>query len=262
MFVRCLCSRRQCHKRTVLAALLTVWQAGLGRFRHVSTWYQNRRRSDHLLQLMKIQGVKLLVRVWVSFIVAVEQVHLAFDQQKKIMCNFPPGSSSSLLKKKERKNLLISQGDDVAARHKKYDFTGCDPMGDLPLDYQLEFLKLSGAGECLVLDQCSSKVSVRPNPHRTREATRVQIRTFFLWCCLVQSGHPHSHQQVPFACVALHVASPHPVWIGPTCIFFALRTAQFDALKKHWILEWFHWCDIDPTDSVPEKSCKHWIYCL
>ena len=41
----------------------------------------------------------------------------------------------------------LFQGDDVAARHKKYDFTGCDPFGDLPIDYHLEYLKLLTAGK-------------------------------------------------------------------------------------------------------------------
>ena len=34
----------------------------------------------------------------------------------------------------------------MATRHRKYDFTGCDPMGDLPIDYELELLKLCSAG--------------------------------------------------------------------------------------------------------------------
>ncbi len=51
---------------------------------------------------------------------------------------------------------------------------------------------------------------VRPNPHWTRAH-----KSFDVAC--VQCGHPHSHQQIPFACGALHVASrvPRPVWIGP-----------------------------------------------
>ena len=31
----------------------------------------------------------------------------------------------------------------------------------------------------------------------------------------MQCGHPHSHQQVLFACVTLCVMFPRPVWIGP-----------------------------------------------
>ncbi len=51
------------------------------------------------------------------------------------------------------------------------------------------------------------KASARPNPHRTRDATRAQIRTFPFDVACLQCGHPHSHQQVPVACMALHVAS-------------------------------------------------------
>ncbi len=57
--------------------------------------------------------------------------------------------------------VFALQGDDFASRNKKYDFTGCDPMGDLPFDYHLELLKLSGSGEfvtCLFTLYSSSVV--------------------------------------------------------------------------------------------------------
>ena len=51
---------------------------------------------------------------------------------------------------------------------------------------------------------------VRPDPHWTR-ARKFECKSFDVAC--VQCGHPHSHQQVPFACVAR--ARARPVWIGP-----------------------------------------------
>ena len=40
-----------------------------------------------------------------------------------------------------------------------------------------------------------------------------QIRSFSFDVACVQCGHPHSHQQAPFACIVHRV--PPPVWIGP-----------------------------------------------
>ena len=51
-------------------------------------------------------------------------------------------------------------------------------------------------------------LSLRPNSHRTRNATRMQRFSFDL--PFVQCEHAHWWQQVPFACVALHCSSPHP----------------------------------------------------
>ena len=41
----------------------------------------------------------------------------------------------------------------------------------------------------------------------TQDAMRAQIKRFSFDIACVQCGHPHSLQQVPFACVALRVAS-------------------------------------------------------
>ncbi len=50
--------------------------------------------------------------------------------------------------------------------------------------------------------------TIRPNPHRTQSRdTRVNWNIFSFDVACVQCGYPHSHQQVPFAHVALHVAS-------------------------------------------------------
>ncbi len=41
--------------------------------------------------------------------------------------------------------------------------------------------------------------------HGTKHARKLECFSFDVAC--VQCGHPHSHQQVPFACIALRVAS-------------------------------------------------------
>ncbi len=51
-------------------------------------------------------------------------------------------------------------------------------------------------------------VVLRPNPHRMH--TRKLDRFSFDVAC-VQCGYSHSHQQVPFACVA----RARPVWMRP-----------------------------------------------
>ncbi len=48
-----------------------------------------------------------------------------------------------------------------------------------------------------------------------RRTCKFECFSFDVAC--VQCGHPHSHQQFPFACVALRRV-PHPVWIGPQSV--------------------------------------------
>ena len=50
--------------------------------------------------------------------------------------------------------------------------------------------------------------TVRPNPHRTR-VCKLECKSFDVAC--VQCGHPHSHQLVPFVCIA----RARPVWMRP-----------------------------------------------
>ncbi len=48
---------------------------------------------------------------------------------------------------------------------------------------------------------------LRPHSHKTRDATRMQIRTQILWCCLGEMWILPLMTKVPFACIALRVAS-------------------------------------------------------
>ncbi len=69
-------------------------------------------------------------------------------------------------------------------------------------------------------------VFLGPHPHRTRDGTRStrKLECFSFYVACMQCGHPHSHQQVLFACIALCVAScilcglGLRVW-GPGCCF-------------------------------------------
>ena len=51
------------------------------------------------------------------------------------------------------------------------------------------------------------------SPIHTGHACKLEPFPFDVSC--MQCGYPYSHQQVPFACIALRIASPRPVWIGP-----------------------------------------------
>ena len=88
--------------------------------------------------------------------------------------------------------------------------TGSIPAVSMLCSIQCEVTTSGGylVNACIVFP-CSvlggAVESTGPNPHRTRDATRAQIQTFFLWCCCVQCGHPHSHQQVPLLALRVRV---------------------------------------------------------
>ncbi len=68
----------------------------------------------------------------------------------------------------------------------------------------------------------------RPNPHRTRNATRANSNAnpLMLLACSVDT--PHSHQQVPFAGVALRVPSCVLCGLGLTnCLLLKCACASF-----------------------------------
>ncbi len=46
---------------------------------------------------------------------------------------------------------------------------------------------------------------LRPNPHRTQGVRKLECFSFDVAC--MQCGHPHLHEQVPFARIPLRVAS-------------------------------------------------------
>ena len=56
--------------------------------------------------------------------------------------------------------------------------------------------------------KCVTQGLVQSTQDAERNAPR-KFKHFPFDVACVQCGHPHSHQQVPFACV------PRPVWIGP-----------------------------------------------
>ncbi len=68
---------------------------------------------------------------------------------------------------------------------------------------------------------CRTKLeTLGPNAHRTQDATGMQIRMFFLWCCLCAVWTPPFTSTGPIClrCVALRCVArrvPRPVWIGP-----------------------------------------------
>ncbi len=66
----------------------------------------------------------------------------------------------------------------------------------------------AGEGQSLSCMLSNSSMWLRPNPH-WRHVREFQNKSFDIAC--VQCGHPHSHQQVPFACVA----RVRPVWMRP-----------------------------------------------
>ncbi len=75
--------------------------------------------------------------------------------------------------------------------------------------------------------------ALRPNPHRTwtRRARKFECFSFDVAC--VQCGHPHSHQQVPFACVTLHVASCILCGLGPSQgLMFCFAMKRFHSAHK------------------------------
>ncbi len=56
-------------------------------------------------------------------------------------------------------------------------------------------------------------IYIRPNPHRTRDA--MQIRMFFLWCCLRAVWTPPFTSTGPICLRRVVRGVLHPVWIGP-----------------------------------------------
>ncbi len=72
----------------------------------------------------------------------------------------------------------------------------------------------------------SPRISIemlRPNPHRTRDATLAQIRTFFLWCCLHAVWTPPFTSTGPIFLYHSRHCVPHPVWIGPQQFIHSTR---------------------------------------
>ena len=75
-----------------------------------------------------------------------------------------------------------------------------------------------------------SRLTPRPNPHRTRDATRANWKVFSFDVACLQCGHPHSHQQVPFAFVALRIASRVLCGLGPT--FYERRFSFWEIRRE------------------------------
>ncbi len=61
-----------------------------------------------------------------------------------------------------------------------------------------------------------------------RRARKLEHFSFDIAC--VQCGHPHSHQQVPFACVALCVASRVLCGLGLTVAYQSMLTHTHNRL--------------------------------
>ncbi len=61
----------------------------------------------------------------------------------------------------------------------------------------------------------TSPDTLGPNAHRLRDATRAQIGTFFLWCCLHAVWTPPFTSTGPICSHRVARGVPRPVWIGP-----------------------------------------------
>ncbi len=65
--------------------------------------------------------------------------------------------------------------------------------------------------------------------HTGRDACKLEYFSFDVAC--VQCGHPHSHRQVPFACIALRVASHVLCGLGLKVLAEAVTSGRFPQLK-------------------------------
>ncbi len=82
---------------------------------------------------------------------------------------------------------------------------------------------------------------------------KFQCKSFDVAC--VQCGHPHSHQQVPFAGVALHVASRVLCGLGLTTVFVVSRCyVPLKAERFSMDTRWSAWGLFGPA-PILRNSC-------
>ena len=95
-----------------------------------------------------------------------------------------------------------------------------------------------------------------PNPHRTPDAMRMQIGTFFLWCCLCAVWTPPFTLIGPICLRRIVHRVLRPVWIGP------LRLLQNHAVFSKSTQNRFSWVgSVGYTDHPSPNGLHPHIYC-